>query len=243
MTDVRPYPDPESLSRAAAELFCTTARHSATEDRPAFIAVSGGSTPRRMFELLAEPPFRDEVPWAWLQLCWVDERPVPPDHPDSNYRMVKESLLGKIPLPATSIHRIPTERGTPDQVADLYQLELQAILPRMGNGFPRFDLVLLGMGDDGHTASLFPHSPGLREQKRWVLANPVEKLGHARITLTYPAINHAANVAFLVSGAEKAATLRRVLSGPRNIDELPAQGVAPTSGRLLWLADEAAANG
>lgn len=243
MTDIRSYPDAEALSQAAAELFCTTAKQSATDERPAFIAVSGGSTPRRMFEILAEPPLRDQVPWAWLQLCWVDERPVPPDHPDSNYRMVKESLLDKIPLPATSIHRIPTERGTPEQVADLYQLELQAILPRVGNGFPRFDLLLLGMGDDGHTASLFPHSPGLREDKRWVVANPVEKLGQTRLTLTFPAINHAALIAYLVSGAGKAEMLRRVRSSPRNIEALPAQGVAPVNGRLLWLADEAAANG
>jgi len=240
LTAIRPYANPEALGRAAADLFSNAARHAASEERPAYIAVSGGSTPRRMFELLAEPPYGEQTPWEWVQLCWVDERFVPPDHPESNYRMVREALLNRIPLPDTSIHRIPTERGAPEKVADIYQLELQAILPRLGDGYPRFDLVLLGMGADGHTASLFPGSPGLAETKRWVVANPVESLGQSRITLTIPAINHAAVIAFHVTGRDKAATLHRVLRGPRDTELYPAQAISPAAGRLLWLADKEA---
>lgn len=240
MNSIRRYADPEALSRAAADLFCSTVRQAASEGRPAHLAVSGGSTPRRMFEMLSEGELRASTPWDWLQLCWVDERFVPPEDPASNYRMVRETLLEHVPLPATNIHRIPAELGTPEQVADVYQLELQAILPRVANGFPRFDLVFLGMGSDGHTGSLFPRSPALYEARRWVVANPVPSLPHPRITLTFPAIDHAAVIAFLVAGQDKAAMLKEVLTAPKDVILRPAQGVQPAAGKLLWMADAAA---
>jgi 6-phosphogluconolactonase len=156
--------------------------------------------------------------------------------------MLKESLLNNVPIPQGNVHRIQAELGA-EAAASAYEVELRSVLPSGDGGMPRLDLVLLGMGDDGHTASLFPHSPGLRETKRWAIANRVEKLGVERITLTYPVLNAAARVAFLVSGASKAPALERVLHGERSIESLPAQGIQPLNGELLWLVDKDAVEG
>lgn len=237
---VRIYPDLDAIAGAAAAIFASTVTHAVAEDHPAWIAVSGGATPPRLFETLSKPPWRDRIRWDSVWLCQVDERPVPPDSADSNYHLLKETLLERVPLPPGNVLRIRAELGA-QAAAPEYEAELRLALTAGADGFPRLDLVLLGMGDDGHTASLFPHSPGLHETQRWAIANPVEKLGLERITLTYPVMNAAARVAFLVSGAAKAPALERVLHGDRDIEDLPAQGIHPVNGELQWLVDVAAA--
>jgi 6-phosphogluconolactonase len=238
--DIRVFANQEDLSRAAADLFQNTVARCAEQERRAYIAVSGGSTPRRLYELLATPPWRDHVHWSCVELFWVDERPVPSDDPESNYRLVNDALLNDVPLPPTSVHPIPTEIGAPSEAAEEYQQDLEENLPRTEDGWPRFDLVFLGMGEDGHTASLFPQSPALSETHRWAVANPVAKLNTERITLTFPVINHAAHVVFLVSGAGKAEVLNDVLHAPFDVAALPSQGIRPEDGELTWFVDEAA---
>lgn len=197
------------------------------------LVLSGGSTPRALYELLTET---DEIDWLKVHIFWGDERCVPPDHADSNYRMAREALLDHVPLPHANIHRIRAEQD-PEQAAESYEDELRHYLGPDG----RFDLVLLGMGDDGHTASLFPETAALDETERLVLANNVPQLETWRITLTAPLINRARNVAFLVAGENKAAPLREVLHGPRQPHRYPAQMIAPENGRLVWFVDQAAA--
>jgi len=236
MNEFRVYPDAASLARAAAE-HCVTLAAEAIAARGRFaIALSGGSTPRATYALLATEEFDARVDWSRVHVFWGDERCVPPDHPDSNYRMARQALLDKTSIPTENVHRIRGELP-PDQAATAYQAELEAVLGAGG----RFDLILLGMGEDGHTASLFPGTAALHEQTRWVVAHYVDKLSAWRVTLTPVAINAAAHVTFLISGAGKAERLQEVLDGPHQPDVLPAQIVRPTDGRLLWLADAAAA--
>jgi 6-phosphogluconolactonase len=207
------------------------------------LALSGGSTPRRMFELLAEAPDRARMPWAHLELFWSDERAVPADHPSSNYRMAREALLDKLELAPERIHRMPAERRDLDAAARDHQAELARVAGVPASGAPpRLDLVLLGMGADAHTASLFPGTPALRERTRWVAPGraPVEPFG--RLTLTFPVLNAARCLLLLVAGADKAEPLAHVLEGERNPERWPCQGLAPADGRLLWLVDDAAAS-
>ena len=236
MNEFRAYPDAASLARAAAEHFITLATAAIAARGQFVVALSGGSTPRATYTLLARDEFAARVDWPRVHVFWGDERCVPPDHPESNYRMARETLLDKIPIPAENVHRIRGELP-PDQAATAYQAELEAVLGAGG----RFDLILLGMGEDGHTASLFPGTAAIHEQTRWVVAHYVDKLSVWRVTLTPVVINAAAHVTFLVSGAGKAERLREVLDGPHQPDVLPVQIVRPTDGRLLWLADAAAA--
>ena len=233
MKELRVHPD---LARAAAEHFVTLATAAIAARGQFVVALSGGSTPRATYTLLASDELAARVDWPRVRVLWGDERCVPPDHPESNYRMAREVLLDKIPIPAENVHHIRGELP-PDQAAMAYQAELEAVLGTGG----RFDLILLGMGEDGHAASLFPGTAALHEQTRWVVAHYVDKLSAWRVTLTPVAINAAAHVTFLVSGAGKAERLREVLDGPHQPDVLPAQIIRPTDGRLLWLADAAAA--
>jgi 6-phosphogluconolactonase len=206
------------------------------------LALAGGSTPRPLYASLADDPsFRAEVPWGQTHFFWGDERPVPPDNPQSNYRMANEAMLSKVSVPGENIHRIRAENPEAPQVAGEYEETLRTFFGLKEGEFPRFDLVLLGMGTDGHTASLFPGTEGLRERKRLVFANWVDKFHAYRITMTLPVLNRAAFVLFLVSGEKKAETLRRVLEDGEPEDPLPAQLVRPTRGRLLWLVDQDAA--
>lgn len=221
------------LARRAAELIVRAAQQT---DARFSVALSGGSTPERLYALLAVPEFASQIVWSRVHIFWGDERCVPPDHPDSNYRMARETLLGRVPIPPENVHRIVGELDPP-QAAALYEQHLQTFL----GDKPRFDLILLGMGNDGHTASLFPHTPALHEQTRWVVANHAPAQPSWRVTLTPLAINAAAQVVFLVAGSEKAETLRRVLNGPYIPDELPAQLVQPSNGELTWMVDRAAA--
>jgi 6-phosphogluconolactonase len=191
--------------------------------------------------MLASVEFCARVPWAQTHFFWGDERSVPPDHLDSNYRLVFENLLSKVPVPKENIHRIETELE-PEIAAAKYEREIRAFFRLAGGDLPRFDLILLGLGDDGHTASLFPGSAALKESRRLAVAVYVEKLKSYRITLTLPVLNHAANIFFLVSGEGKAAVLRDVFGGSAGSRDLPAREIALSDGRLVWFVDEAAAS-
>jgi 6-phosphogluconolactonase len=234
--------DPAALARRAAQYFVEMAGEAVEAEGRARIAISGGSTPKAAFELLADPnqPWCNRMPWPELDLYWVDERCVPPGDPDSNYRMAREALLDHVPLGPEQIHRIEGELD-PASAAALYESELRSTFQLEGAENPRFDLVALGLGDDGHTASLFPHTNALHEMTRLVAANHVPQKDAWRITLTWPVINHARSVFFLAAGAEKAAILREVLSGQHDPERLPSQLIWPSSGILTFILDRAAA--
>ena len=238
MSGIKIYPDADHLARGAAEHFATLAGEAITARGQFAVALSGGSTPRVTYALLAAEDFAAPVDWSRVHVFWGDECCVPPDHPDSNYRMAKETLLDHVSLPASNVHRIQGEME-PEAAAQAYAAELRAFF---GTQWPAFDLALLGMGNDGHTASLFPGSAALRERMRAVVAVTADyedRPAH-RVTLTAPAINAARQVLFLVAGAAKAETLQAVLEGPA--ERFPAQLVRPTSGQLVWLVDRAAAS-
>lgn len=227
--DLKILPDAAALTAAAVEEFRRSAGTS--------VALAGGSTPRMVYSALAGRP---DVPWDKIHFFWGDERHVPPDHQDSNYRMAHEAMLSKTPVPAANIHRIHGENPKTEVAADDYAAELRSHFQLAEGEWPRFDLVMLGMGADGHTASLFPGTSAVTERGRPVTSTWVEKLMNHRITLTVPAINNAACVMFVVSGSDKADTLRLVL---RNHQQpiFPSQLIRPTNGRLVWLVDQAAA--
>lgn len=236
MSEIRRYPDKESLAQAAADLFVATAA-AAIKTRGRFtVALSGGSTPEAMHRLLALESYRERVDWSNVHVYWGDERTVPPDHADSNYRMACETLLDHVPVPEAQIHRMRGEIDPPEASKE-YGLMLKATF---GHG-PGFDLLLLGMGDDGHTLSLFPGTTALHEAHHRVRANYVPKLDTWRVTLTAHFANTARVVAFLVSGANKADALEKVMHGPRNVESYPAQLIQPVDGSLFWLVDDAAA--
>ena len=242
ITEVRVLSDTQAMAQAAAELFVRHARH-AVEARGRFcVALSGGSTPRALFTLLAtEPALRDAMPWNQTHLYWGDERHVAPDAAESNYRMTREALIDRVPIPRENIHPMVPAPGEAAELARAYQEMLERSFALTEGMLPSFDLVLLGMGADGHTASLFPDSPALAESTQFVVANWIERFSAFRITLTAPAINAARAVVFLVSGADKAKTLSEVLQGPDDARRLPAQLIDPHTGTLLWLVDRAAA--
>jgi 6-phosphogluconolactonase len=235
-------PDAAALARRAAQHFVDNAVQAVAARGRARIAISGGSTPKAAFALLADAaqPFRSAMPWSKLELFWVDERCVPPDHPDSNYRMTRLSLLDHVPLAPAQVHRMEGELE-PQVAAARYESELRDAFRLEGAELPRFDLVTLGMGPDGHTASLFPHTAALRETVRLAVANHVENKDAWRITLTRPVINLGARVFFLISGADKAQILKEVMFGPRDPERLPSQLIAPAGGILTLLLDHAAA--
>jgi 6-phosphogluconolactonase len=238
---VRILDDASILARTAADLFVETTRAATAARGRFFVALSGGSTPRTLYLLLASPLFRDQIDWSRAFVFWGDERGVPPDNPESNYRMAREALLFHVPIPAAQVFRMRGEAADPAAAAALYEQDMRRAFALAPGEQPRFDLILLGLGSDGHTASLFPHTPALHVADRLVVANRVEKLGATRITLTAPAINNAKQVVFLVAGADKADALAAVLEGPRSPDDLPAQLIAPTHGEVHWLVDRAAA--
>jgi len=228
---------PADLFHAAAEEFVRVGREAIAEREQFTVALSGGSTPRSLYSLLAKD--HADFPWSKTFLFFGDERHVPPDHHDSNYRMVNEVLLTKTPIPAGNVYRVLAEMPDASAVAADYEKKVRGFFKLQTGEFPRFDLILLGLGPDGHTASLFPESDGLKEQSRLVIANWVEKFKTHRITVTYPVLNHAADVMFLVSGADKADMVKQILEGT-NSPPFPAQEINPNS-RLVWMLDEAAA--
>ncbi len=260
--------DRAALARDAAQRFVALARESIAARGRFVVALSGGSTPRDLYALLASPEFSAQIDWTRVHFFWGDERAVPPDHPDSNYRMANETLLSRVKSPAQNVHRILAEQESAD-AAHAYEETLREVFdldadkrgqtrtdennPRLseatrapharaGVRVPSFDLVLLGLGANGHTASLFPHTPLLHETTRWVAAAYIDEVKMWRITLTAPVINAAANILWLVAGADKAATVHAVLRGDYRPEDLPAQLIQPTNGRVVWLLDRDAAS-
>ena len=239
---VRRYADAKQLSRAAADEWVRIAKAAIAARGRFTIALGGGSTPRLLYQLMAEEPLRSQVDWRRVEFFWGDERAVPPEHADSNYGMADKALLKKLALPAAQMHRMEAERTDRDAAARDYQAELARVHGVSADGEPPvLDLVLLGMGPDGHTASLFPHTTALKETRRWVVSNFVPKFNADRLTMTTAILNRAANVLFLVAGADKAPVLVEVLEGPPDPERLPSQTIQPAAGTLTWLVDEAAA--
>jgi 6-phosphogluconolactonase len=236
--------DVDELTRTAAETIINKIHETLRTEDVFTLALSGGSTPRNLFALLAtDETCKKRIPWEKVHFFWGDERHVLPAHSDSNYRMAHDAMLSRVPVPSANVHRVRSEEPDAEDAAKQYEHELRAFF-RPGTGqLPRFDCVLLGMGPDGHTASLFPGSTALAEESRLVVANWVEKFQAFRITMTVPVLNNADMVIFLVSGGEKAETLKAVLEGEEKPDLLPSQMIKPTHGRLLWLVDKAAAAG
>ena len=229
----------EQLALGAAERFVEGA-HELNSGLGRFaVALAGGNTPKRVYELLATERFKSRVDWSRVHLFFGDERAVPADHPDSNYAMAHEALISKVPIPAKNVFRIIGE-GNAHENARLYENQLKTFFA--GVTSPRFGLVFLGMGEDGHTASLFPGSDALNEESRWVVASKMERTKQDRITLTLPVFNHAARVMFLVTGEKKAKTLVEVLHPQPGSELLPAQAIQPVDGKLEWLVDRAAAS-
>jgi 6-phosphogluconolactonase len=236
MMSVEIFSAPEVMAEAAAKLFAARATQAVSLHGRFTAVLCGGKTPVALYSLLAKPPFALQIPWARVHLFWGDERCVPPDHTDSNYRMVRELLLDHVPMPPANIHRMPGEMD-PVEAAALYERGLRDFFVPLGAGFPVFDFILLGLGEDGHTASLFPGTRAIHESARWVLCDYVNAQKGWRITLTPPVINSARMVVFLAAGSGKAAVLKDILEGPSRPDFLPAQLVRPAGGQLLWMLD------
>ncbi len=232
------YNDLEALSTAAAELFTVQSRQASLICGRFSVALSGGETPRRLYDLLASTPYRERIHWEEVHVFWSDERFVPRDDPRSNARMAHLTLLDRVPIPTENIHPVPCDH-TPKQAATQYEQELKEFFSTSN---PNFHLVLLGLGENGHIASLFPHTTVLDEQEKWVSEVYVKELEMDRITFTAPFINQASQVVFLVSGAEKAQVLENVLEGPYQPRELPAQLIRPEGKKPIWLVDKAASH-
>jgi 6-phosphogluconolactonase len=234
--------DSGELARQAAQYFVEMAEEAVARKGRANFAVSGGSTPKAAFKLLGDPaqPWLSRMPWDKLNLYWVDERTVPPTDADSNYRMTREALLDHVPLKTEQIHRMEGELD-PEVAASRYESLLRNTFRLEGAESPRFDLIQLGMGGDGHTASLFPHTEAIHTLGRLVTANQVPQKDTWRLTLTWPVINQADSVFFLISGKDKAEVLRDVFMGPRDPDRLPSQLIWPSSGILTLFLDKDAA--
>jgi 6-phosphogluconolactonase len=236
--EVRIFDDPPALMLATADEIVRAAQQAVAERGRFAWALAGGSTPRDLYRLLASGPYRERMPWNAIHFFWGDERHVPPDHPDSNFRMAREAMLDAVPVPAENIHRVPAEEPDAQRAAAGYESTLRAFFAPAEGDWPRFDLILLGLGKEGHTASLFPGGEAVRERERLVMAPWIEAQKTFRITLTPPVLNHARRAMFLVSGEEKAAALHAVLEGPREPERYPAQIV---EGNVLWMVDRSAA--
>ncbi len=238
---VHVYPNALEVARGAARLFVDYAWQSIAKDGRFLVALSGGSTPRQMFQLLASDDFRGQVDWGKVQVFWSDERAVPPDNPESNYGMARRELLIRVPIPEANVHRMEAEKPSIGRAANEYEETLRKYLDLDDRGFPRFHLILLGMGPDGHTASLFPGTRVTTQTSRWVSTPLVAKLNMRRMTLTLPVLNAALRVVFLVVGSEKAEILRAVLQGKHD-PPYPSQLVQPRAhGLKLFLVDKSAA--
>lgn len=235
---IRVFASVDELNDNVVDLFIDCARTSMAESGRFTVALAGGSTPQPVYARLATDPFKDQVDWSRVHLFWGDERYVPSDDEQSNYRMVREALMDRVPIPSDHVHRVRTEQALQD-AARSYENEMRHLFPVE---LPRFDLILLGMGEDGHTASLFPHSMGLSESTRWFIANTIPGTNQERLTLTFPAINAARCVVVLVRGKSKADMVAAVLHGPQDLMEKPVQAVNPAEGELVWMLDEGAAS-
>jgi 6-phosphogluconolactonase len=234
------YPGADTLSHEAARYVVRVANESIVTHGRFTFALAGGSTPKKLYGLLASEPYRDQINWALVEIFWSDERCVPPDSEDSNYHLAEEVLLSKVPIPANQIHRMPADTADLDAAALAYTEEIQRVFGT--NGIPRFDLLQLGMGPEGHTASLFPHQPALKELRRLVMPVSVPKPPPQRLTCTPSLLNAAVHVLFLVTGLDKADAVQAILEGENNPDEYPAQIIWPPEGEVTWMLDTAAAS-
>lgn len=248
-TEIKRYANASQLAQAAADQFIEIGTHAINSRGYFAVALSGGSTPKRLFQLLAEPPHKTAIDWQKVFVFWGDERSVGPEHPESNYGMAYEFLLGQIPIPAANVFRMKGEEEPAQAAADYKAAIRQFFSARQTDNptQPRFDLIHLGMGDDGHTLSLFPESEAVYAAvagtvEQGVVANYVAKFDTWRITLTTKIANNAAHVSFLVGGANKASVLKEVLQGPYDPTRLPSQLINPASGQLIWMLDEDAAS-
>lgn len=234
------YSDVDTLSQEAARYVVRVASESITTHGRFTLALAGGSTPKKLYGLLASEPYRDQIDWALTEIFWSDERSVPPDNEESNYHLAQEALLSKVPISTAQIHRMPADAEDREQASLTYIQEIQRVFGT--NGIPSFDLIQLGMGPEGHTASLFPHQASLHEQSRLIMPVTVPKPPPPRLTFTPPLLNAATHVLFLVAGQDKADALQAVLEGEYNPDEYPAQIIRPTQGEVTWMLDPAAAS-
>jgi len=240
--DLHIFENSELLANAAARAFTAAAADAVASRRSFIAALSGGSTPKALFSLLASPAYRGEIDWQAVHIFWGDERLVPADDPGSNYYHARHLLLSQVPIPSTQVHRVRGELPAGEAVED-YTTQLRESAS-MGLAWPRFDLALMGLGADGHTASLFPGSTAVMEEERSVLAVTADYAGRParRVTLTPPVFNSAQRILFLVTGKEKATALSAVLRAPKDVQQWPAQSIQPVSGSLTWFADRAAAS-
>ncbi len=231
--------DTDELSRLTADCFIEIAQRAIRSSGRFAVALSGGSTPKHLYSRLGSPDYEERLSWPDVHLFWGDERCVPPDHPDSNFRMVKEALLSRVGIPPENVHRMAGERE-PQTAATDYEKHLQEFFLLKNGALPRFDLILLGIGDDGHTASLFPGTDAVHETERLVVAPFVEKLKSHRLSLTLPVLNHGSEVWFLVTGSDKAGILKEIFSAAA---DYPAAKVQPENGKLIWFMTQDAAAG
>lgn len=232
------YADTKEVARAVAKRFVQMSRESIAGGGAFRVALAGGKTPQLLYQLLADHEFRSQIDWSSLHMFWGDERCVPPEHPESNYGMARRELFARVPIPRENIHRMQAERTDVEQAARDYEEVLRQFLSMDAQGFPRFHLILLGLGQDGHTASLFPSWSAWHDAPGWVCAPDVESAGVRRMTLTLPVLNAAHHVIFMVTGEDKADVLRRVAKD--GDQRLPAQRVRPVEGELLFVVDAAA---
>jgi 6-phosphogluconolactonase len=240
--EIRILADANAIAQTAAAEFLQAAKEAVREKGSFSVALSGGSTPKALYGLLINNPvLQAMVPWGKIQFFFGDERHVPPDDAESNFRMATEAMLAKAPIDPKQVHRILAENPNAAEAAAEYEAELREWFRLKEGQLPRFDLVLLGMGPEGHMASLFPGTKALREERRLVVSNWVGKFFTDRITLTLPVLNNAARILFMAHGAEKALALKGVLEGPYEPDQLPSQAIRPTAGKLVWLVDPTAA--
>jgi 6-phosphogluconolactonase len=233
------YPDIDTLSHDATQHIVRIANESIATYGRFTMALSGGTTPRKTYELLGSEPYSRQINWTLVHIFWGDERSVPPESPDSNYRMAHEILLSKIPVPAVQVHRMLANEPDRDVASQEYIEDMQRVFAT--DDIPSFDLIQLGMGPEGHTASLFPHQEALHEERRLVMPVSVPKPPPDRLTFTPPLLNAARNILFLVTGSDKADALHAVLEGPYQPDEYPTQIVRPPNGEVVWMVDTAAA--
>jgi 6-phosphogluconolactonase len=239
--EVRILPDAATIAKRAAQEFVRAAAAATKQNGSFTVALAGGSTPKALYGLLVnDPALHAQVPWDKTQFFFGDERHAPPDHPDSNYRMASEAMLSKAPVKPEQVHRIKGEYSDTEKAALEYEQELRSHFKLASGALPRFDLIMLGMGNEGHTLSLFPGTKALRDNGHLVLRNWVGKLYTERVTCTAPVANNAALVMFLVTGANKTLALKAVLEGPYEPEQLPVQLIQPTNGKLLWMVDTAA---
>ncbi len=238
--DIAVYPDKDTLSHEAARYIVRVAQESIVTHGRFTIALSGGTTPGKAYGLLASEPYRSQIDWALVEVFWSDERCVPAESEESNYHLAQEVLLSKVPIAAQQIHRMPADEADRYAASQAYTHEMQRTFGT--DGIPAFDLIQLGMGPEGHTASLFPHQSSLHEQQQLVMPVTVPKPPPPRLTFTPPLLNAAVHVLFLVTGEEKAEALQAVLEGKYQPDEYPAQIVRPPQGEVVWMLDSAAAS-